>query len=115
MFSATQLFTPPTTPISSTRGNQSPAELAEFAASMVYFMWHARKFTTAAAATNKEWSPSPSFINHDLAYLMWQSRKPSHSHHLDHPYSTTTTTTTTTNNNNNNTASPAFKKFCFQV
>ncbi|KAI8363852.1 cyclin-domain-containing protein [Choanephora cucurbitarum] len=97
----TQLFTPPTPPMANPSfGAQSVSQLAEFASSMVYLMWHARK----KAYTH----PPPSLVGHDLAFLMWQARKPimtkapSYSplgDPISHAY----------------TASPAFKKFCYQV
>lgn len=72
---------------------QCPTQLAEFASSMVYLMWHARK------TTHNSNHPSP--VGSELAYLMWQSRKPVTKTHRDQSLLYT--------------ASPAFKKFCFQV
>lgn len=91
----TQLFTSPNEPTFST-GSYGISQLSEFASSMVYLMWHARK----AMATDR------SFANSEMAYLMWQSRKPmsrvnNYSPLGDHSLSYT--------------ASPAFKKFCYQV
>ncbi|KAG2237654.1 hypothetical protein BDF21DRAFT_378191 [Thamnidium elegans] len=91
----TQLFTSPNEPTFST-GSYGISQLSEFASSMVYLMWHARK----AMATDR------SFANNEMAYLMWQSRKPmsranNYSPLGDHSLSYT--------------ASPAFKKFCYQV
>jgi hypothetical protein len=95
----TQLFTPPTTPLTSSP-SQSVSQLAEFASSMVYLMWHARKTTQVLS----ERSYSPSLVGNDLAHLMWQARrKPMNKYSPlgDHSFSYT--------------ASPAFKKFCYQV
>lgn len=97
----TQLFVTPTSAMTSSRSHQ---DLADFASSMVYLMWHARKTTKALVS---ERSYSPSLVGNDLAYLMWQSRKPmTKAQHYsplggDHSFSYT--------------ASPAFKKFCYQV
>ncbi|KAL9560035.1 hypothetical protein MBANPS3_000150 [Mucor bainieri] len=99
----TQLFVTPTT-ATMTNSSGSHQDLADFASSMVYLMWHARKTTKALVS---ERSYSPSLVGNDLAYLMWQSRKPmTKAQHYsplggDHSFSYT--------------ASPAFKKFCYQV
>lgn len=81
---------------------QTTSQLAEFASSMVYLMWHARKAT-------KQLQQSSPIGNSDFAFLMWQSRKPSSGGSyspLGDLYS---------NNSAIYSASPAFKKFCFQV
>lgn len=98
----TQLFVTPTTTTMTSSGSHQ--DLADFASSMVYLMWHARKTTKALVS---ERSYSPSLVGNDLAYLMWQSRKPmTKAQHYsplggDQSFSYT--------------ASPAFKKFCYQV
>ncbi|KAI8992674.1 hypothetical protein BDB01DRAFT_779257 [Pilobolus umbonatus] len=91
-----QLLTPPCTPINLDEV-QCPTQLAEFASSMVYLMWHARK------ATNNHIQQQP--IGNELAYLMWQARKPSKIQNYT-PFGDQSFL---------HTASPAFKKFCYQV
>lgn len=98
----TQLFTPPSTTVK-TIGTTNTQQLAEFASSMVYLMWHARKITKTLASDR---SYSPSLVGNDLAYLMWQSRKPMTKAQHYSPLG---------DNSFSYTASPAFKKFCFQV
>lgn len=101
----TQLFTPPSsTVMKKTIGTTNTQQLAEFASSMVFLMWHARKITKTLVS---ERSYSPSLVGNDLAYLMWQSRKPMTKAHHYSPLGD--------NSSFSYTASPAFKKFCFQV
>ncbi|KAI7904428.1 cyclin-domain-containing protein [Cokeromyces recurvatus] len=82
-------------------GCQNIGQLADFASSMVYLMWHSRK-------TIKALTLERSVIGNDLAYLIWQSRKPT----MMKPqhYSPLGD-----DNSFSYSASPAFKKFCFQV
>ncbi|KAI8049445.1 cyclin-domain-containing protein [Gilbertella persicaria] len=86
-------------------GVQSTSQLAEFASSMVYLMWHARK-TTKTSYTPPP--PPPSLVGNDLAFLMWQARKPIMT---KAPYSPLGGDY----HSFSYTASPAFKKFCYQV
>jgi hypothetical protein len=81
-----------------TAAAHSTSQLSEFVATMVYVIWHARK-------TAKLPDYQSVRNNTDLAYLMWQARKPvtkAAYSPLEHSLSSYT-------------ASPAFKKFCFQV
>jgi hypothetical protein len=102
-----QLFTPPTYTKSGScsptiAASQDISELAEFASSMVYLMWHSRK-TTKALQSNTCWSTNA--FGNDLAYLMWQSRKPTFKY----------SPLGGSDQSSLYSASPAFKKFCFQV
>lgn len=104
------LFTPPTTPVSHHEGFNT-SELSEFACNMVYLMWHARK-PTNSLVSDKSWSPSLMNTNNELAHLMWQSRKPMNK---QQHYSPLYGSDSYQVNYTSTTASPAFKKFCFQV
>ncbi|KAI9337086.1 hypothetical protein BD770DRAFT_401374 [Pilaira anomala] len=72
---------------------------------MVYLMWHARK----AMASER------SFANTEMAYLLWQSRKPSSRANHYSPLGGGSGGSGGGDHSLSYTASPAFKKFCYQV
>lgn len=96
------LYTPPA-PHQLSMNTQATSQLAEFASSMVYLMWHARKAAAKLSERNSSFSP---LGHNELAYLMWQARKPASSKSAYSPLN---------DHSLSYTASPAFKKFCFQV
>ncbi|KAG1324174.1 hypothetical protein G6F62_009247 [Rhizopus arrhizus] len=87
---------------STSKSTLTVTQLADFAASMTYLMWHARKPSTSVT-TNVERSFSNSAYGNDMSYLMWQAKKPSTRVSPMDDYTMTFT------------ASLAFKKFCYQV
>ncbi|KAI8970321.1 cyclin-domain-containing protein [Mycotypha africana] len=107
------LFTPPSTPSTIKRLNDSDtSQLADFAAMMVYLMWHTRKMIRSADTPHSSASSSPVYGN---TSWMWQkTKKPSsttspHSHVHPGPFLHPSAYYYYNN------ASPAFKKFCYQV
>lgn len=86
--------------LSTSSSELTMTQLADFAASITYLMWHARRpSTTTKMSTHEQSFANP--MGNDMAYLMWQAKKPMTNMRHDHTIMFT--------------ASPAFKKFCYQI